>query len=61
MRADMIVTIIVGLLLSGVFAWAMCAAGGDADKQSEINYKTKELKDAKKEQDHDFPTDGGTN
>ena len=59
MRADMIVTIIVGLLLSGVFAWVMCAAGGDADKQSEIYLKTKELNDAKKKQDHDFPTDGG--
>ena len=46
MRADVFVTIFVGMLLSAVLAWCMCSVD-DADKKSETN-KREENDDAKK-------------
>lgn len=38
MRSDLFVTIVVGLLLSCVFAFCMSSASGEADKEDEKHY-----------------------
>ena len=49
MRADIVVTVLVGLMLSSVFAWCLCAIGGEADKQIDECFKTKENDNVKKQ------------
>lgn len=59
MKAELIVTIVVGLLLSGAFCWGLCAASDasddDADQIDYINERNKE-KDGKTAC-NDKPTD----